>query len=63
MSREKVSKRQERREKMQRQQRRQRLITLGLIALGAALVVLAVVWPQLRPVGEIVGAGLVPARC
>jgi protein-disulfide isomerase len=54
MSREKVSKRQERREKMQRQQQRQRLITIGLITLGAALVVLAVVWPQLRPVGEIV---------
>ena len=35
----KVSKRQERREKMQRQQQRQRLITIGLITLGAALVV------------------------
>jgi protein-disulfide isomerase len=54
MSREKVSKRQERREKMQRQQQRQRLITIGLIILGAALVVLAVIWPQLRPVGEII---------
>ena len=54
MSPEKVSKRQERREKMQRQQQRQRLITIGLIALGAALVVFAVVAPQLAPVGEIV---------
>ena len=54
MSPEKVSKRQERRERMQRQQQRQRLITIGLITLGAALVVLAVIWPQLRPVGEIV---------
>jgi len=54
MSPEKVSKRQERREKMQRQQQRQRLITIGLITLGAALVVLAVVWRQLMPVGEIV---------
>jgi protein-disulfide isomerase len=54
MSPEKVSKRQERREKMQRQQQRQRLITIGLIALGAALVVFAVVWPQIRPPGEIV---------
>ena len=50
----KISKRQERREKMQRQQQRQRLITIGLITLGAALVVLAVVIPQLLPVGEIV---------
>lgn len=54
MSPEKVSKRQERRERMQRQQQRQRLITIGLIVLGAALVVFAVVWPQLRSVGEIV---------
>ncbi len=54
MSPEKISKRQERREKMQRQQQRRRLITIGLIALGAALVVLAVVIPQLLPVGEIV---------
>jgi protein-disulfide isomerase len=54
MSPEKVSKRQERRERMQRQQQRQRLITIGLIILGAAFVVLAVIWPQLRPVGEIV---------
>jgi protein-disulfide isomerase len=54
MSREKVSKRQERRERMQRQQRRQRLTIIGLIALGAALVVLAVVLPQLRSVGEII---------
>ena len=54
MSPEKVSKRQERSEKMQRQQQRQRLITIGLIVLGAAVVVFAVVSPQLRPVGEIV---------
>jgi protein-disulfide isomerase len=54
MSPEKVSKRQERRERMQRQQQRQRLITIGLIVLVAALVVFAVVWPQIRTVGEIV---------
>jgi protein-disulfide isomerase len=54
MSPEKVSKRQERRAKMQRQQQRQRLIMIGLIVLGAALVVLAVVLPQIRPVGEII---------
>lgn len=54
MSPEKVSKRQERRAKMQRQQQRQRLIVIGLIVLGAALVVLAVVLPQIRPVGEII---------
>lgn len=54
MSPEKVSKRQERRAKMQREQRRQRLIIIGLIVVGAALLVFAVVSPQLRSVGEIV---------
>ena len=54
MSPEKKSKRQERREQMQRQQQRQRLITIGLIVLGAGLIVLAVVVPQLRGVGEII---------
>lgn len=54
MSPEKSSKRQERRAKMQREQQRRRLMLIGLIALGASLVVLAVVLPQLRPVGEIV---------
>lgn len=54
MSREKLSKRQERRAKMQRQQQRQRLIVIGLIVLGAALLVWAIVWPQVRSVGEIV---------
>jgi protein-disulfide isomerase len=54
MSPEKVSKRQERRARMQQQQRRQRLTTIGLITLGAAIIVLAVVWPYLRPPAEIV---------
>jgi protein-disulfide isomerase len=54
MSPEKISKRQQRREKILRQSQRQRLITIALIAVGAALVVFAVIWPQLRPIGEIV---------
>lgn len=54
MSREKISKREERRLRMKRQQQRQRLITIGLIILGAALIVFAIVWPQIRSVGEIV---------
>ena len=54
MSPEKKSKRQERRLKMQREQQRQRLILIGLIVLGAGLVVFAVVWPQIRPAGEII---------
>ncbi|HEX9331976.1 MAG TPA: thioredoxin domain-containing protein [Anaerolineales bacterium] len=54
MSRERKSKRQERREKIIQQERRGRLITIGLIILGAALVVFAVVWPQLKPVTGVV---------
>jgi protein-disulfide isomerase len=54
MSPEKKSKRQERREKMVQQERRSRLLTIGLIAVGAAFLVFAVVWPQLRPVAEVV---------
>jgi protein-disulfide isomerase len=54
MSREKVSKRQQRREQMQRQQQRQRLILIGLIVLGAALVVFAIVYPNIKSVGEII---------
>jgi protein-disulfide isomerase len=54
MSSEKKSKRQERRERMQRQQQRQRLTIIGLIALGAALIVGVVVWQQLQPIGDII---------
>ena len=54
MSPEKISKRQEHRAKLQRQGQRQRLITIALIVLGAALVVFAVIWPQVRPVGEVI---------
>ena len=56
MSVERKSKRQERREKIARQERRNRLLTIGLITLGAVLVVFAVVWPLLRPVAEVVSA-------
>ena len=54
MSPEKKSKRQERREKMRQQERRNRLLTLGLITVGALFLVFAVVWPQIRPVAEVV---------
>jgi protein-disulfide isomerase len=53
MSREKVSKRQERRAKLQREQQRQRLIVVGLIILGALLVVITLVAPQFRSIGQI----------
>ena len=54
MSRQKLSKREERRAKMQREQQRQRLRIIGLIVLGAGLLVFAIIWPQIRSVGEIV---------
>lgn len=54
MSSERKSKRQERREKMMRQERRNRLLMIGLIVLGAAMLVSAIVWPQLRPIAQVV---------
>lgn len=54
MSVEKKSKRQERREKMRQQELRRRLLTIGLITVGAAFLVFAVVWPQLRPIAQVV---------
>lgn len=54
MSRQKISKREERRAKMQREQQRQRLRIIGLIVLGAGLLVFVIIWPQIRSVGEIV---------
>lgn len=54
MSPDRKSKRQERRERMRQQERRSRLITLGLITLGAAFLVFAVVWPTIRPVAAVV---------
>jgi protein-disulfide isomerase len=54
MSPERKSKRQERREKIRQQERRSRLNTLGLITLGAAFLVFALVWPTIRPVAAVV---------
>jgi protein-disulfide isomerase len=51
---EKKSKRQQRREQMQRQQARGRLITISIITVVAAFLVFAIVWPQLRPIAEVV---------
>ena len=54
MSPDKKSKRQERRERMRKQEIRRRLLTIGLITVGALLLVFAVVWPQIRPVAAVV---------
>jgi len=54
MSQERKSKRQGRRAKIVQQERRNRLIMIALVTLGAILVVAAVVYPQLRPIAEVV---------
>lgn len=54
MNMERKSKRQERREKIRQQERRSRLMTVGLIAVGVAFIVFAIVWPQLQPPAEVV---------
>ena len=54
MSPDKKSKRQERREKMHQQEARRRLLTIGIITVVAAFLVFAIVWPQIRPIAEVV---------
>ena len=54
MSQERKSKRQERRTKILQQERRNRRVMIGFVILGAVLLVFAVVWPQLRPIAEVV---------
>jgi len=54
MSQERKSKRQERRTKILQQERPNRLVMIGFVVLGAVLLVFAVVWPQLRPIAEVV---------
>lgn len=49
MSQERKSKRQERRAKVAQQEKRSRLVTIGLIVVGAALLVFAIVRPLLVP--------------
>ena len=51
---EKKSKRQERRDKMRQQTMRSRLTTIGLITVGALLLVIAFVWPQFTTIDDII---------
>jgi protein-disulfide isomerase len=48
------SKRQARREEMQRRQQRQRMITIGVIVIGAILVVAPIAYQMLKPIAEII---------
>ncbi|MBV6450370.1 MAG: hypothetical protein MHPDNHAH_01094 [Anaerolineales bacterium] len=54
MNAEKKSKRQMRREQVQKKEKRNKLVTIGLITLGAAFVVFAVISPQIQTAGEII---------
>lgn len=54
MSPDKKSKRQERREKLHQQEQRRRLLTIGIITVVGAFLVFAIVWPQIRPIAEVV---------
>jgi protein-disulfide isomerase len=56
MSQERKSKRQGRRAKIVQQEKRNRLLMIGLVTLGAILVVAAIVYPQLKPIAEVVSA-------
>ena len=60
MSPDKKSKRQERREKMQKQEARRRLTTIGIITVVGAFLVFAIVWPQIRPIAEVVAVESTP---
>ena len=52
----KISKRQMMREKRQRQARMQQIGMIGAIVLGAVLVAFALIYPNLKPVGEVTSA-------
>src|SRR5262245_30377144 len=54
MNKPKVNKRQAQRERSRRANRRQQLITIGIIVLGVSLLLLGVLYPQIKSVGTIV---------
>ena len=54
MSEEKRNKRQQRRARAHQRDQRQRLLTMVYIAIGVVLVVLAFIYPQLKPITDIV---------
>lgn len=50
------SKRQARKEQMRRKEQRSRLLSIGLITVGALLVAFLIIYPSLKPIGEVVAA-------
>lgn len=51
-----ISKRQARREQIRRKEQRGRLIGIGLISIGAIFVAFLIIYPNLKPVAEVVAA-------
>lgn len=51
-----MSKRQARKEQIRRKEQRSRLIAIGLVSVGAVLVAFLVIYPMLKPVGDIASA-------
>src|SRR3990170_3112711 len=51
-----LSKRQLRRQQMRRAETRTRILTIGLVTVGALLLALVLIYPNLKPVGEIAAA-------
>src|ERR1044071_7267388 len=60
MKEEKRNRRQERREKAQQKQRTNQLRTMGLIVVGAALLVFAFIYNQTKPITGLVTVGATP---
>ena len=54
MNNKEMSKRQMRKEQMRRKEKQSRLIAIGLITLGALFIAFLVIYPSLKPVGEVV---------
>ena len=54
MTLEKKSKRQERREKMHKNAMKSRLTTIGLVTVGALLLVVAFIWPQFTTIDDLI---------
>jgi protein-disulfide isomerase len=60
MNEEKKNKRQEQRERARQRDQRRRLITMIYIAIGVALVVFAIIYPQLKPITDLVSVESAP---
>lgn len=54
MSNKEMSKRQMRKEQIRRKEKRSRLVAIGLVSLGALFLAFLIIYPSLKPVGEVV---------